>query len=141
MSGLTSGKVFRLRKNEPQGRLTLLRCVNLIFTPDTSFGKALFDIDSTLIDELRAWTREFFNNSRLSDPRFPALQNLTLDFLAMRFDENEGFRVDPFVRRLAPCGGLRKLVVKGIKHADTLKGLRAGLVKDEGIFVVENPSV
>ena len=47
-------------------------------------------------------------------------------------------QVDPFIRRLAPSGGLQKLVVRGLKHEDTLKKLRTGLVKDGGSFLIEN---
>ena len=51
-----------------------------------------FDATPGKRDTLRAWTKDFFNN-QLYDLKFPALQNLTLDFQAMKFDEKAGFRV------------------------------------------------
>ena len=89
---LTSEKVFDLKRYQPQGRLTLIRSINLKFAPNPSSTISLFDRTPEPKEALIVWTKDFFN-SLLYDFRFPALQNLTLDFLEMKLDENEGLRV------------------------------------------------
>lgn len=89
---LTSRKVFDLRKREPQGRLTLLCSVVLNFALEKDFGGALWGAPPDPKEAWKTWTKDFLN-SRLYDLRFPALRELTLDFLEMKLNENEGFRV------------------------------------------------
>lgn len=89
---LTSGKACDFRKREPQGRLTLLCCVVLKFLPEKTSGGGLWDIPPDPKEPWKIWTRDFLN-SRLYDLRFPALRELTLDFLELKLDENIGFRV------------------------------------------------
>lgn len=89
---LTFGKVFDLKRYQPQGRLTLIRSIRLKFAPDPSSTIFLFDRTTEPKEALIVWTKDFFN-SLFYDFRFPALQSLTLDFLEMRLDENEGLRV------------------------------------------------
>ena len=89
-------------------------------------------------------------------PGFPALEKLTLDFTEWQLTENEGLlvgyplpiwiiratntacKVKPFVKKLGESGGLQELTLKGVKHLDTIKQFREGLVKEGGTFKVED---
>ena len=44
----------------------------------------------------------------------------------------------PFVSKLGEHGKLQELVLKGVKHEATIEGFRAGLVKEGGVFRVED---
>ncbi len=47
-------------------------------------------------------------------------------------------QTETIIKIFRPPSGLRKLVIKGIKHQDTLDKLKNGLVKDGGRLFSEN---
>ncbi len=85
-------KVPNYGPRQPQGRLTCLRSVILRFDPNESYMVSQLGGDPDPKSTWTEWTEQFLN-SRLHDLRFPSLKELTLDFLKMKVDENEGFRV------------------------------------------------
>lgn len=44
----------------------------------------------------------------------------------------------PFIKKFSESGLLDKLTIKGIKHQQTLDELHAGLMKQNGSFIVED---
>lgn len=47
-------------------------------------------------------------------------------------------QTETIIKIFRPLSDLRKLVIKGIKHQDTLDKLKNGLVKDDGRLFSEN---
>lgn len=47
-------------------------------------------------------------------------------------------QVKPFLKKLGESGGLQELTLKGVKHPPTIEQFRSGLVKEGGIFRVQN---
>lgn len=53
---------------------------------------------------------------------------------------NEFIKAEMFISTFDLSGGLNTLVVRGIKHKETLENLRVSLVKSSRDFVIKNSS-
>lgn len=84
---------------------------------------------------------------------FPVLEDLTLDFTDWFLGADDRIVVGdsacsmslywltdhqarPFVERFRTTEGLRRLEIRGVKHAESLGALREGLLKKDGLFIV-----
>lgn len=111
---------------QPQGRLTFLRSVILRFDPSESYMAGRW---GGSLDPKSTWTEwtERFLNSTLYGSRFPSLKELTLDFLKMKLDESEGFRVSMSSRTYmigSPANEDRSSHLSGIwRHPSDYKSL------------------
>ncbi|KAL8784775.1 MAG: hypothetical protein Q9213_003755 [Squamulea squamosa] len=117
--------LFGFRSN-PQGRLALLKMINIHFLDDYFGGR----------DIMRHW-EPFFEPSRSLryETRFPAVEKLCLNFMALELGM-EGLEPSPIVRKFKVDQGLRGLEVVGVQHIATLDRLRKGLVREGGEFIV-----
>jgi len=47
-------------------------------------------------------------------------------------------QVKPFIKKFCKAKKLRELLIKGVRHAPTLKKFEKGFLEDGGLFRVEN---
>ncbi|KAL8999496.1 MAG: hypothetical protein Q9169_001701 [Polycauliona sp. 2 TL-2023] len=136
----------------PAGRFTLIRSIILRLGHDRKPYVWPHQGTQPAPDRKRIWShwyQYFFNDG---DPHsifdwglfpsstngFPALDRVVLDFTDWKLAESDAIRVEPFVKKLAKSSRLGGVVVKGVKNTSSLEGLRKGLVKPGGVFLVKD---
>ncbi|KAK3178895.1 hypothetical protein OEA41_001032 [Lepraria neglecta] len=101
-------------------------------------GRFYRDVDKEN-DHIWSEWRDFFTSEILYRPMgFPALERLVLDFTDWRLTaaESSALTVQPIVDKLRESGGLKELMIKGIREKQTLLDLKRGLLNEGGRFIV-----
>ena len=164
LTTLSSPPIFGF-KSDDYGRLTFLRKVYLElgedhYRPSRGFGPqntVHFTPRSTFGQSVWAGWCEFFDPENQCEViTFPQLDSLLLDFrkwnlsdivyirvssphyslLSMFVNRSTGYQVDPFLRKLRPKGGLKKLSMVGVYNDSNLRDFKLGFLKNGGKFEV-----
>ena len=102
------------------------------------------------------WAEFLQSSSEQHSLTFPALEDLCLDFSAWRLEKSNASKlrvcalsqssispwtyaqclpqVEPFLRKLRPSGGLRRLLISDLGHEQNLNDFKHGFVKEGGRF-------
>ncbi|CAD6564291.1 MAG: hypothetical protein ASARMPREDX12_002614 [Alectoria sarmentosa] len=123
-----------------QGRLSMLRSVTLSLTkPDTpsSFNSTRMSYNILGQEAIWSFWGEFFEpSSEQLSLTFPVLEDLCLRFSQWGLDASDAskLRIEPFLRRLRPSGGLQRLCIFDVKHEQNLYDFKYGFLKEGGRF-------